>query len=136
MRFSDLMGSGGEREPEHSDSPIDAAIAPYLDGRADTAPPASIAPIDTAVEPVEVVAASEPTALLAPDLPAQPGFEPAVASFDVTTPVEPAAARRAWQPDRPVAPAAVPVEVSAPMATAVAVADLTPFSDDLLPRKR
>ena len=31
MRFSDLMGSGGEQEPEQSDSAVDTVIAPYLD---------------------------------------------------------------------------------------------------------
>jgi hypothetical protein len=139
MRFSDLMGSGGERDPKQSDNPIDAAIAPYLDDRTETPPPA---PIDEdVVEPVEVVAASEPTAPFAPDLPAQPtptnGPEPAVASFDVAEPIAPAP--RAWQPDRPVAPVppAPAAEVStAATATATIVADFTPLSDDLLPRRR
>ena len=145
MRFSDLMGSGGERE-QKPDNAIDAAIAPYLDDRSDTETPA---PAEDAVEPVEVVAADEPWAPPAPDLPAPPAppapiamptptaATPAVASFDVATPVEPEPARRSWQPDRPVAAAAAPVEVhTAATSTATIVADFTPLSDDLLPRRR
>ena len=148
MRFSDLMGSGAEREPKHrdaseTDNTIVDAIAPYLDDRSDTAPPP---PVDTVVEPVEVVAAAEPWAPPAPDLPAPPAPTPApapapapaVASFDVAA--DPTPPRRAWQPERPVMTplvSAAPVDVSAPTSTtATAIADFTPLSDDLLPRRR
>jgi hypothetical protein len=145
MRFSDLMGSGGDRPSKRSngtesDIVIADAIAPYLDERA--APP--VAPPESVVEPVEVAAASEPLATLAPDLPAQPAPPTPVASFGVATPLDPEPPRRAWQPDRPVAtPAtpgapvdATPAPAPTPRSTATIVADFTPMSDDLLPRRR
>ncbi|HEX4493232.1 MAG TPA: hypothetical protein VH914_18665 [Acidimicrobiia bacterium] len=135
MRFSDLMGSGDDREPKPSDSAIDAAIAPYLDDHAEVAPSPFA---DHAVEPVEVAAASAPMAAPAPDLPAPPVVPAGIASFDVATPVDAAPPRRAWQPERPVT-GAVETPTAAPdpvAAIATAVADLTPFSDDLLPSRR
>jgi hypothetical protein len=133
MRFSDLMGSGGDRPSKHGEEPetvIADAIAPYLDAPRQSNPAPQLA-----AEPVEVAAADAAFAPPAPDLPAPPA--PAVTAFDVATPLEPAPPRRAWQPDRPLTASLALVEASpAPAATATAVIDVTPFSDDLLPRRR
>ena len=114
MRFSDMMGSGEERTlpPSEIDSAISNALAPYLDEpvTAETA-----VGVETAVE-------------AEPDTPA-----PRAHTVEAVFPV----ARVPVEATAPVAPVAQvedpPVAVNE---SATAIADFTPLSDDLLPRRR
>jgi hypothetical protein len=133
MRFSDMMGSGPEQTSDPSESDPDGtvanALAPYLDGGPpappveDTAPPVVDAPPPAAAvavvtevvgEAVPVVAG--PAAPIEPDAPTEPAA-PMVGAM------HPAAVTIA------TATSDAPVEYTA-------IADLTPLSDDLLPRRR
>jgi hypothetical protein len=120
MRFSDMMGSGPEKtskpKPSEPDGVIANALAPYVDASppaptATPAPPAAPAsPVADAVAPVAPRAPSQPTAPTEPTLPLVGAMHPATvpaASVTYDAPVE-----------------------------HTAVADLTPLSDDLLPRRR
>ena len=111
MRFSDMMGSGEERSlrPSEIDSAISDALAPYLDTSA------------TAETAVAVEAE--------PDAPA-----PRAHTVESVFPVVPVPVE-AVAPVAPTAPVErAPVAANEPSATAIA--DFTPLSDDLLPRRR
>lgn len=63
MKFSDMMGSGGDRPPKHKDetdseTAIADAIAPYLDNRPEPVPVVEV----EALRPVEPIATDEPIA--------------------------------------------------------------------------
>jgi len=146
MKFSDMMGSGGDRKPKHADetdseTAIANAIAPYLDSRVETEP-VVVEPIDVD-EPVAFAApfapeVPPPVVPVAPAEPLSPPLPPAAGTPEpYTPPAAPPEPRRTWQPDRPV-PAEVPAPAAAATATATAtaIADFTPLSDDLLPSRR
>ena len=119
MRFSEMMGSAGERAPKSrtrsgtdtavadtADAAVADALAPYLDA-------GSVATDTVATQPVA----------------------PLSAPLDVAIPLDPTPARRAWPVERPV-PVEPPVEATLVSAAPEPIADFTPLSDDLLPRRR
>jgi hypothetical protein len=128
MRFSDMMGSGEQRSRKASenDSAITDALAPYLDA---VAPPEEPTPAPTSTESAAVEASTSTPATPSPE-PAPPAAAlraHTVASVFPVTPVEPLPGTgRAEGP---------PASVREPIAV-TELADFTPLSDDLLPRRR
>jgi hypothetical protein len=126
MRFSDMMGSGPEKTSDPTESDPDGlianALAPYLDA-SPPAPPVeeSAPPVVDAAPPAEAVAVvaevvAESVAPIEHDAPTEP-------SAPMVGAMHPAAVTIA------TATSDAPVEYTA-------IADLTPLSDDLLPRRR
>jgi hypothetical protein len=138
MRFSEMMGSGGERAPRTrtrsetdtgvADAPVADVLAPYLDAEAvesDTVATDTVASETSGATP----GTTEPV------VPAATSFAPVAAPLDVAPPLEPAPVRRAWPVERPV-PVETPVEAIVASAAPEPIADFTPLSDDLLPHRR
>jgi hypothetical protein len=132
MRFSDMMGSGEDRALKSSDNDnaISDALAPYLDAPkpAETAVAVEAA-VDAAVE------ASREAAAEAEGEPAAPA--PRAHTVAAVFPVVPVPPEVIATPAPPAPPApADRAPVATPDTTAAVIADFTPLSDDLLPRRR
>ena len=132
MRFSDMMGSGEDRALKSSekDSAVTDALAPYLDAPNTDAPkPADTAvaveaAVDAAVEASREAAAEAEAATPAPS----------AHTVAAVFPVVPRAGRVDHSGSAEAAVDTAPV--AALDATARAIADFTPLSDDLLPTRK